>query len=334
MRLALPIALLFPILGHTAMLTADQLFLAPSDVPEQVYTPILLNPGSSYNIGGLFDAVNILPLLKANPNTPDGNYTTADLNSIAAANYGQFFADTPTVDYSANLSPSGANLFFGASGSYFVRLTSGPISSFLDFQVGDGWFPIGGAAQNAGPERDWTPPPADANVVSQGEDDAGEAAVTNQAAGLLPGSVRAGSIDDVVNAIKAASQKKGRKIAVNLIGHGAPGAIQFGNEIIGDGWNMGAKEFQKLIDPYVSSIVFISCNTASGAAGDKFLTEIHDSIRVVAGFSFPISVHNTGFDLDAKGLAITLADTPEPSSWVLWTVGALLMLTRRYTKPR
>ena len=72
------------------MLTADQLFLAPSDVPEQVYTPILLSPGSSYNIGGLFDAVNILPLLKANPTTPDGNYTTADLNNITAANYSQF----------------------------------------------------------------------------------------------------------------------------------------------------------------------------------------------------------------------------------------------------
>jgi hypothetical protein len=92
----------------------------------------------------------------------------------------------------------------------------------------------------------------------------------------------------------------------------------FGNEIIGDGFNMSAKEFQAAIDPYVNSILFISCDTAQGPAGANFLQEIHDSIPTVAGFSFPITVHTTGFDQNAQGGGLSLTSTPEPSS--LWVV--------------
>jgi hypothetical protein len=299
------------------VLDANQLFLAPSVVPVQLYTPISLNLGSSDSITGSFSSVNMLPLLKPDPNTAGGQYTNADFNKISLANYSQYYAYTPTIDYSANLTSSGVTLSFNQPGSYFVRLVSGGQSSFLYFQVDDGWFPIDGNNQVAGPERQWTPPPADLNVVSQGEDDAGEAAVTNRAAGLLPpgNTMRADDIDSVVNAIKKASQAAGHKISVNLVGHGAPGAIQFGNQIIGDGFNMSAKEFQKEIDPYVNKITFISCNTAGGAKGDKFLTDIHSSIDGVAGFSFPITVHDDGFDQNAKG-GLSLP-TPEPSTLLM-----------------
>jgi hypothetical protein len=305
------------------VLDTNQLFLAPSAVPVQIYTPISLNLGNSDTISGSFSAVNMLPLLKPDPNTSGGQYTNADFNRISLANYSQYYAYTPTVDYSANLSSSGVTLTFNQPGSYFVRLVSGGQSSFLYFQIDDGWFPIDGNSQVSGPERQWTPPPADLNVVSQGEDDAGQAAVTNRAAGLpRPGNtVRADDIDSVVNAIKKASQNAGHKISVNLVGHGAPGAIQFGNEIIGDAFNMTAKEFQKEIDPYVNKITFISCNTASGAKGGKFLTDIHSSIDGVAGFSFPITVHDDGFDLNAKG-GLSLP-TPEPSTLLMLGSGLL-----------
>jgi hypothetical protein len=304
-------------------LDANQLFLAPSAVPVQMYTPISLNLGNSDTISGSFSAVNVLPLLKPDPNTSFGQYTKADFNKISQANYTQYYAYTPTVDYSANLSSSGVTLTFNQPGSYFVRLVSGGQSNFVYFQVDDGWFPIDGNNQVAGPERQWTPPPADLNVVSQDEEDAGQAAVTNRAAGLLPpgNTVRAGDIDSVVDKIKKASQAAGHKISVNLVGHGAPGAIQFGNEIIGDGFNMSAKEFQKEIDPYVNKITFISCNTASGAQGDKFLTDIHSSIDGVAGFSFPITVHDDGFDLNAQG-GLSLP-TPEPSTLLMLGSGLL-----------
>src|SRR5579863_7434605 len=74
--------------------TATQLFLAPSLVPEAIYSPIVLAaPGSTtFNVSSVPGAsvindVSILPLLLANPGDPGGFYTTSQLAAINLSNY-------------------------------------------------------------------------------------------------------------------------------------------------------------------------------------------------------------------------------------------------------
>jgi hypothetical protein len=60
---------------------------------------------------------------------------------------------------------------------------------------------------------------------------------------------------------------------------------------------------------------------ASGPKGEKFLNDSYSSIDGVAGFSFPISVRNTGFDF--KNPSWIVIACPEPSA--LWMFGSALL---------
>lgn len=331
---------------HASPVSASSLFLSPTLVPSAVYTPIFLNSGATYIfqsslLGADLSGVQVLPLLKPNPAAPvEGQYTSAELAAINFGNSGTYFDRVAGTDYLADLEPTDAEVTFNGNGSYFVRLTDVNGNSVLSYiQVDDQWIPDGAAPVGAsGPERRIPTPKADVNVVSKTEGTVAKQKAVDDAAAALTADgqtvVRADSVDEVVAAIKAAYDANGKKkVTVSLVGHGAPGRIKIGGDRIGDGFTISVADFQKKIDPYVSYIRIIACEAAQGTIGSKMLADLAKSIGAASGYTVPVTVTATYFDLDARA-TLSLALVPEPSTFLLVATGLVLICRRRSGWPK
>lgn len=108
-----------------------------------------------------------------------------------------------------------------------------------------------------------------------------------------------------------------------MIGHGKPGSILIGNQRINDlgdqNGGMTSAQFQAAIDQYCSSITFYSCSTAQGATGNSFLQSIASSVGSASGFTQPITVTPTYWDVNAGAQFVTLV--PEPGALSLLGLG-------------
>jgi hypothetical protein len=337
--LALGFAVLAVAAGQLpAQETADQLFLAPSAVPEAIYTPtVLAGTGSTVFTAGqvvggtVINNVAVLPLLLPNPGNPgDGTYTAAQLGAINSGNYGAYFALRPTVDYSAS-APGGASdtVTFNKPGVYYVQVQTnagnGLVQVLVDTALADG------APKPTGPGVTIPAPPNDGTtIISAGDPDD---PVHDSSGNITPGAMAkaqqqltkaqtAQSDQDVINDIYKEYVALGnQKFEVNLVGHGFPGGIDIGTWALADPGNpyidgrqwMKATDFQDAIDQYVSSIHFYSCSTAYGDAGSQFLEEMAGSIGVATGYTRPIWISSTGFYADAMNV-------PEPAAIVIWSI--------------
>ena len=336
-RRAAVLLLLLPGAAWPQTITSNELFLSPMAVPIAIYQPMDVLPGGSLtfsasNVPGATSllGVHILPLLNPYSFTSDGHYTVSALASINALNYSNYYAFQPNVDYSATtISGNSSVLTFGAGGVYYVQLeTSNGIStsnSIFRVQANDflAEDPGAGVADATGAERKITMPVTDLTIISDG-DPKDNGAMAN-AMKQFPDAVKAKTIQEVIDAIKKYYNDHGKKkFEVTIIGHGRDGSIKIGTERIndqGDG-NMTVAKFQKMVDKYVSSIHFGSCNTASGTKGSDFLKALGASIKTVTGYDDEITYSETYVDIGAMGrLRKAAADVPEPGTYLIMILG-------------
>jgi len=313
---------------RAGILSPDYLFFEPETLPVAVYpsqtitgdgvnTPwqsvwtsadiAVLDPGR-YNI--FITGADILPVLVANPSTADGSYTTADLTAINLDNYHAYYMQQPGVDildpatdYVADLTSSVLTVQFNAPAVYAVRIETfsspipgGPANEARNYiyrQFVDADFLEDGAPDAAGAQRELDIGDADIYVVS--DPTPADRALDN-AADILRAKgktvARAKNLAAAQKAICDAATARGRKVSVNMVGHGRAGSINIGGERITDDADKKSTPatFQKSIDKCASSITFTSCKTADGAKGSKFLRDFANSIGTATGWIVTLTV--------------------------------------------
>lgn len=333
--------MLGPLPAAAGLVSSEDLFLAPSAVATGFYAAHTLHAGDAQTysaadlagcVGCTLTGMQILPVLNTNPlpGSVDGSYTLDDLATINVENYSSFFFRQPNVDYVAELVSSNAAVQYKASGQYFVLLKGQDANGvqyarmFHD-EVDDFFMADGDNAQ--APQRIMFTPVGDLALVS--DKDPGDNGALKMAADVLTKAKqtvdRASTIDDLKKKVEAAFKKKGKKIDLVLVGHGEPGKIHIGAQTIGDGTGdtISVSDFQKAIDDWVRIITFVSCNTASGDAGAKFMREMRASIPQVGAYDTPVTVGDSYFDQDALGRRLSAPEIPEPASIALVALALL-----------
>lgn len=350
--IALVLLVSMPFSALAQFIASDDLFLAPSTVPYQVYETNTIATGSSLIFdtgdvgGGSITSIQILPLLIGNPASDQGDYDAAALSLINVGNYSTFYAYQPNLDYTATvISSNSTTVNFGAPGSYIVRLNGEAEFTYaVDVDTGFledlGAAPPNNARDPAGPGRvNVMTPGTDLILVSTGDPtDNGANGPLAKALAVCQGlgnTDTASSLQDAINKIQAASEAAGNeKITVTLVGHGRAGSIKIDNQRINDQGDstMTAKAFQEAIDPYVKEIKFYSCNTAEGAAGTTFLNTFASSGGIARGFTGGIRPYTdgtrSGFSANANVRLIT-AVAPEPGVLLLFAPGLVAFATVR-----
>ncbi len=330
--------------AEAGVISSDDLFLAPSAVTTGFYPVHTLPVGGTQDYtatdlagctGCILTGLQILPILKMNsrPGNVQGVYTPAELAAITVRNYGAFFFRQPNVDYSADLLPGSATVDYLESGQYFVLLhgkdaRGAAFKQLFHDEVDDFYLP--GSSNPQAPQRVTFTPDGDLALVSQ--HDPGDNGALQNAADVLTKAKRTvertDTISDLESKIEKAFKKKGKKIDLVIVGHGDPGRIHIGAQTIGDGIGdtVSVKDFQKKIDPWVRAVTFVSCRTASDAAGATFLKEMRASVDQVGAFSTPVTVGDSYFDQDATGTQLGI---PEPGGAAALALAALAWARRR-----
>ena len=268
------------------LLTPEQIYMDPgslaySEYPYEELLDLASVHTSHYGSGNVTGA-EVLPPLKYNPAYSTAGYSFSQ---------NDYFL-TPGTDYTADLTGGNLTLDFHAAGLYHVRLHYADGSEEIRAiyaevgELADGVTPGSGAVM-------YVPPP-DADLVAVSIGDSTLDSCFNACNHHDPWSVT--SISDrqsAIDAIKAKSDKLGRKIHVELVGHGDPGRISLYDRSTAAGDiidNSSAASFQQAIDKYVNNISFYSCKTAKGTAGDQFLTTFASSVGRASGFTVKIMI--------------------------------------------
>jgi hypothetical protein len=292
--------------------------------------------------------VQVLPVLNPSPNTVEGEYSPSALAAINVTNYNQFFFRTAGVDYTADLTSSVITLDYRASGQYLVNITfqtgAGTMSQIFDDEVDD--FPLVDPPKvpkdTAGPSRRIATPNADLVLVSTQDPNFNDGNVLDTSAQIWRDAgrnvQRVDSLAAAKNAIQAAFVANGnKKISVILDGHGRPGSIKIGTERINndnDG-TMTPAQFQSMIDQWVSSIEFTSCNTGQDLA---FLQTFANSLGVARGYTTTVTASAPGlifsgyFDVGAGAKKAEESAIPEPATIVFCLAGYALFAALRGTR--
>ena len=347
--LLLGVLLCVPPQSDATLISSDSLFLPPTLVAKAFYVthyPALggtqVYTAADLGADSLLGA-RILPLLKPNPSASrsQGEYTEADLAAINISNYSSFFFRQPNVDYFADLTPSTLAISYPTTGQYFVEVSAEKdgveFTRIFHDQVDDFFEedPPKAPKDKASVSRVIASPTADLIIVSDGDPrdnganrDAFET-LTKQKKNVQ----KANSLDAAIKLISDEFKKNGdKKISIVLIGHGRPGSIKIGKQRINNDpdSDMTPDKFQKLIDHYVKSVEFYSCNTARGKKGAKFLDAFRSSIDQASGFDDPITIAGPSrkddgyFDTGATGRKVV--DVAEPPVFLLFIGGYTLLL--------
>jgi hypothetical protein len=340
---ALALAALSPSLARAVDIAPEALFLSPTAIPVKLWDPINVDPGgkvtfSAANVPGATRllGVRILPILNADPNTAQGNWTSADLHAINAHNYSSAYAFQPGVDYSSTtISSNSSEVTFGAAGTYFVQLktsdgSSGKLSLFK-VEADDFLAPDDPKIPNGEPKK-ITLTPTDLMVISDGDPDDHGAMANAQV--QFPNAAKAKTIAELIKAISDYYFAHGKKrFEVMIIGHGAPGVIKIGTETIANsGGDMTPGQFADKIKKYVNSVHFGGCSIGKGGSGRTFMSAIASwRISEVTAYTVPVTYTKTYVDDGAKGKDASLGAVPEPQTWAMLIVGfgALGLRARR-----
>lgn len=265
--------------------------------------------------------LEVLPILVPNPATVEGDYSAVELRAITVANYRQFYHYKPGLDvydqvsdYSADLTGNVLTLSLLGPGPYAIRVKANvfvvatqriePRSYVYGQYVEDGLFLAGGPKRTmvhrtskmedldalSALLKDLGPlPNSDLYVVSQSNPPDGTEETANDNLTRDGKNVaRAGSPQDVINAICAASMAAGGPISVTIIGHGngpsggaGSGFINIGGGCIGNFPGcMSPCDFGMALAGKVKSITFGSCNTGSD---QQFLQDVANKSGATCG---------------------------------------------------
>jgi hypothetical protein len=320
------------------VLSGNDLFYNPWNVPEAAYTQVAVTGGSPYAWAyNNVQTVQVLPLLKAYAGTPSdpGAYPTDYVFSQADYRY------QANVDYSVDLTGGVATATFLGPGIYHVKLTLADSTSVVEAMLVDtGFLPDDGTQPTTGPEVAIPGPNADLVVVSHVPATDPKAAEKNSAldkgaaAAAADGQTvaRAESIQQAVTAIQTAAVAAGRPIHVELVAHGAPGHFRIGTQGVGC-WNgdMSMQDFQDMLDGYVDGLSTYSCSFGAGEEGDEALQTLADSLGWASGWTTTVTVHYNQYahGWDLRMGADGFSEVPEPSTLVLLACGLMVLSIRR-----
>lgn len=299
-------------------LTDAQMYLNPDEVPYDFYDRVYLDDLAIDNDyiwlsegDDIIDA-DILPVLNPGPGL-EGEYPVGYVYSQSD------YYQTPNVDYFADITAGDLTVTFLVSGQYCVRVnrTSGGSKIWTVFAE-TGMLEIG--SNKTGASRKISGPSGDLIIVSKGDKTLDQAAknIQNEDDGSGTGTkkkvTRAKGVDDTISKIKAASKAAGKKIHVEIVGHGAPGMISTNDGSVADGDLIGPdeadiKEFQEAIDDYVEGLSLFSCSSAEGAAGDKLLNLLASSLGWASGYTVPITVEKGYFNIKTTATKNLMLDT-------------------------
>ncbi|NJL21025.1 MAG: hypothetical protein HC895_09720 [Leptolyngbyaceae cyanobacterium SM1_3_5] len=265
--------------------------------------------------------LQVLPILVPNPATTEGEYSKAALRAITASNYLQYYHYKPGLDvydlvsdYSADLTANVLTLSILGPGPYAVRVNADVLvaetlvvehRSYVYGQyVEDGLFQAGGPVRTMvhrtskledidaltrlqkalGPL-----PSSDIYVVSKtNPPDKFEEYANDNLTRDGKNVARAGSPQDVINAICAAAMAKGGPVSVTILGHGngpagagGSGFIRIGTGCIGNYPGcMSPCDFGKALAGKVKSVTIGSCYTGSDK---QFLQDIANKSGATCG---------------------------------------------------
>lgn len=297
-------------LVYGVFLTDPQLYIDPWEVPYDYYDRVYLDDLSVNNTytwasdgDDIIDA-DILPVLKEGPG-PEGSYPSGYV--FNQADYYQ----TPNVDYFADLTNGDLTVTFLVSAQYNVRIHRASGSSKIWTVFAEtGMLEIGNNATGA--SRKISGPTGDVIIVAEGDKTLDKAAKNIQGEGKKV--TRAKGIKDTIAKINAASKAAGKKVHVEIVGHGAPGMISTNDGSTADDNLIGPdeadiKEFQKAIDGSCSGLSLFSCSSAKGAAGDKLLKLLASSLGWASGYTVPITVEDGYFNLELTAVKTLMLDT-------------------------
>ncbi len=312
---------------QATMLSDSQLYFDPDSISPDFYPMIdLPDLGSlnSHNFAADGDPIldaDILPVLK--PGAYPGGYV------FSQSDYDQI----PNVDYFADLTDGTLTTTFETAGVYHVRVQRQSGSAIFAVFADAALERKVGAPDRTGANRRIPEiPDADMYLIDNG--DPAEVAereeiLTNAGQYTERVDTRQEAIDKIIQR----SQELGRKIHVEIAGHGAPGEASLGagvNNVPDSQIDAeSVQAFQEAIDHYVSEITFFGmCSVGRGAAGMEFLDILASSIGKASAWDSPIyRVDSSHYTVDRNAQYITVQhEIPEPSSFVLAVMGALALL--------
>jgi len=295
--------------AFAAALTNVEMYFDPATIVPDYYPRVYLedlNSVNSYTWDANSDDIldtDILPVLKP------GDY------QLWYAYSQNDYLQLPNIDYFADITSGSLQVTFQTPGLYHVRVTRLSGSSIIYAVFAEAWLKEDvGSTDKTDKNKKVDPcPNGDLFIVADDDDTMDDSAKVWENNGRTV--QRASGRQDVVNKIVAASKKAGKKIHVELDGHGSPGSIKMGktgNDIRINLSNVA--EFQKSIDDYVNHITFQGCSTGKGKKGNRFLQILADSIGKAGAWDKAVTVvGETHFTVptDAKFVEIVVTNTKD-----------------------
>ena len=295
--------------AFAAALTDVEMYFDPVTIVPDYYPRVYLedlNSVNSYTWDANSDDIvdtDILPVLKPGDYLLWYAYSQNDYLQI------------PNVDYFADITSGSLQVTFQTPGLYHVRVTRLSGSSIIYAVFAESALKEdAGSTDKTDKNKKVDPcPDGDLFIVADDDDTMDDSAKVWENNGRTV--QRASSRQDVVNKIVAASKKAGKKIHVELDGHGSPGSVKMGKTGSDIRINLAnVAEFQKSIDDYVNHITFQGCSTGKGKKGNRFLQILADSIGKAGAWDRPVTVvGETHFTVptDAKFVEIVVTNTKD-----------------------
>lgn len=310
--------------AKAAFLSDAELYFDPDSISDDFYSRIYLPDLSvqnsymwTFGSDNITDA-DILPVLKPGTYYPGYSFSQSD------------YYQTPNTDYLADLTGGQLTGTFTTPGLYHVRLTLESGNSQIYAVFAESGLKEKVTPDKTGVVKKLDPvPAADLVVVERSDNTLDDSALVWQNAGRTV--VRVANRAEVVTAISNRYVQLGRKIHVEIDGHGAPGNISTGagtNNIADKQIDLASvSDFQEEIDQFVSEITFQGCSVGKGAEGKQFLDILARSLGKgnSGAWDSPVTVVDQSY-FTVERYANWITGVPEPSTLVLAGFGAGLLL--------
>jgi hypothetical protein len=319
--------------AQAAQIDPAALFFDPNSIVPDFYARIELpnlSVGNSFQFSAGSDPIigaNILPVLK--PGEYPSSYIFSQSDYLQQAG----------IDYNADLTSGTLTTVINTAGLYHIRVSrqSGLEAIYAVFAEA-GLKEKDGAPDKTGAEKKLDPlPDADLFLVENSDSALDDSAEIWKKAGR--NVERVNSRDEAVQKIKDLSTKLGRKIHVEIDGHGTSANISTGagKQNIADKQIdlSSVEQFQKDVDAYVSQITFQGCSVGKGDDGAKFLQILADSIGSASAWNEEVTVVDRDYFVVGRSASFVTKDkVPEPGTYALIVSGAfflgLFKLRRRH----
>jgi len=276
------------------LLTAEQMYLDPSLVPEDYYD--YEDQPTGYTV--LFHDVQRLQVLP--PLQESGN--------------DYYF--TPTVDYTGDITGTDGSITFDRAGPYFVLATyTDDSSEFFDFGIG-GFTMLAHVGK-----------PATYKWRKMKQPKGGDTTMVDPTIPKSPHFAGSGDVNDELTDWDDVTKEllKLTNAHVELCGHGGPEKFYWNSNLVLNDCTPETDAWLESMKGHINNLTFISCSTGSGCS---LVTKAANKLGASAGYTDCIGyirctnewyINNDG----------TLKVIPEPGTIALLGLGALALVRRR-----